>query len=330
MTQINADGQNNDRIIQMRIILPFFTVALICFFVCASSAQDKSSYGVSIVRDLVFITRDGEPFKGDLYQPADENGKLAKGPFPAFVLIHGGGFVIGEKNIQFIDVAKWLTKQGYLCFNVNYRLSKGGTFPNSVNDVKCAVKYLRGNAEKFGVDPDRIGVMGGSAGGYLTAFLAATPDHPDFPSVCGEYDQNSSSVAAAVPVYGIYDFEKDLEENPSVPSRKVFEDYVGGGNPDEIKKKFKKASVLTYLKKTDTNWLVIHGSSDSLVPVSQANILHDALKSVGADTELAIIEKGKHGYFDVPGMDMAAFNKTLPILEEWLNKKFPGKQVKHD
>lgn len=309
----------------MRIFRLFFIFALSCFFVCASSAQDKGSYGVSIVRDLVFITRDGEPFKGDLYQPTDEKGKLAKGTFPAFVLIHGGGFVIGEKNIQFIDVAKWLTKRGYVCFNVNYRLSKAGTFPNSVMDVKCAVKYVRANAEKFGVDPKRIGVMGGSAGGYLTAFVAATPDHPDFPPECGEYDQNSSSVAAAVPVYGIYDFEKDLEENPSVPSRKVFEDYVGGGNPDEIKKKFKKASVMTYLKKSDTKWLVIHGSSDNLVPVSQASLLHDALVKTGVDSEVAIIEKGKHGYFDVPGMDMAAYNKTLPILDEWLKHKFPTK-----
>lgn len=301
---------------------------ILCFTILTASynyAKDKGLYGVSMVKNVTFVTRDGEPIQGDLYQPADAQGKLAKGPHPAFVLVHGGGFVMGSKDIQFKDAGKWLTERGYVCFNVNYRLRKKGNFPNDVNDVKCGVKFLRANATKFGVDPERIGVMGGSAGGYLTAFAGVTQDHPDFKPACGEYDKESDTVQAAVPVYGGYDFQAILSDKMPEAGLEMLEHFVGEDMIQEVQNRFKKASVMPYIKKMSTRWLILHGSADDLVPISQATILQEALTKAGVDSELAIIDKGKHGFMDVAAVDLPAYNKAIEVFEKWLKKKFPAK-----
>ena len=126
-----------------------------------------------------------------------------------------------------------------------------------------------------------------------------------------------------------FDFPSIIEEYASsATAGKVFGGYAGvtdADSQDVIAKKLKRASVLTYVHKMDTKWLIIQGTKDTLVPPSQAQLLHDALKKSGIDSELALIDKGKHGFFDLSGMDPKAYKAALIVLEQWLSKKFPAK-----
>ncbi len=310
--------------------LKFF---LLSVFLCVSLnvhvAFGESSYGVTVEKDIDYVMRGDAPIKGDLYRPADADGNPIKGPLPVFVLIHGGAWYMGSKDLQFIEVAKWLAQRGYAAFNVTYRLREPGHFPNSVLDVMCAVKYVRGTAKKYGLDAKRVAAMGGSAGGYLTAALAVLADNKEFKTDCGAYEKESAKLQASIPVYGPFDFPSIIEEYASsATAGKVFGGYAGvtdADTQDEIAKKLKRSSVLTYVHKMDTKWLIIQGTKDTLVPPSQANLLHDALKKAGVDSELALIDKGKHGFFDLSGMDPKAYVKALEVLEAWLAKKFPVK-----
>ena len=291
----------------------------------AVHAEEK--YGVTVEKNIEYVMRGDVQLVGDLYRPADANGKAVKGPLPVFVLIHGGAWYMGSKDLQFKEVAKWLAQRGYAAFNIIYRLKEPGHFPNSVLDVLCAVKFIRGNAKLYGLDAKRVAAMGGSAGGYLTAALAVLADNKEFKTDCGDYEKESAKLQASVPVYGPFDFSSVIEEYASsATAGKVFGGYAGvtdADSQDEIAKKLKRASVLTYVHKMETKWLIIQGTKDTLVPPSQANLLHDALKKAGVDSELALIDKGKHGFFDLSAMDPKAYKASLVVLEAWLAKKFP-------
>lgn len=305
-----------------------FSIVLLLFsFSFVLHAGEK--YGVTVEKNIEYVMRGDIQLVGDLYRPADTDGKAVKGPLPVFVLIHGGAWYMGSKDMQFIQVAKWLAGRGYAAFNVIYRLKQPGHFPNSVLDVMCAVKFVRGTAKQYGFDPKRVAAMGGSAGGYLTAALAVMADNKEFKTDCGAYEKESAKLQASVPVYGPFDFSSVIEEYASsATAGKVFGGYAGVTDADtqeDIAKKLKRASVLTYVHKMNTKWLIIQGTKDTLVPPSQANLLHDALKKSGVDSELALIDKGKHGFFDVSSMDPKAYKTALEILEAWLAKKFPVK-----
>ncbi len=312
---------------QKLVIFLFLTAVF--FLVDAALLQANELYGVTVEKNIEYVMRGDIQLVGDLYRPADANGKPLAGPLPTFVLIHGGAWYMGSKDLQFKEVAKWLAQRGYAAFNVIYRLKEPGHFPNSVLDVMCAVKFVRGNAKQYGLDAKRVAAMGGSAGGYLTAALAVMADNKEFKTDCGDYEKESAKLQASVPVYGPFDFQSIITEYASsATAGKVFGGYAGVTDADkdgEIAKKLKRASVLTYVHKMDTKWLIIQGTKDTLVPPSQANLLHDALRKAGVDSELALIEKGKHGFFDISSMDPKAYKAALEILETWLAKKFPAK-----
>lgn len=296
---------------------------------CQADVFAGESYGVTVEKNIEYVMRGDIQLVGDLYRPADADGKAVKGPLPTFVLIHGGAWYMGSKDLQFKEVANWLAQRGYAAFNIIYRLKEPGHFPNSVLDVQCAVKFVRGTAKQYGLDAKRVAAMGGSAGGYLTAALAVMADNKEFKTDCGEYEKESAKLQASVPVYGPFDFSSVIEEYASsATAGKVFGGYAGVTDADAqdvIAKKLKRSSVLTYVHKMDTKWLIIQGTKDTLVPPSQANLLHDALKKSGVDSELALIDKGKHGFFDISAMDPKAYKTALEVLESWLAKKFPAK-----
>lgn len=302
----------------------------IFIFVASSNILANDLYGVKVEKDIVYVKRGRASLKADIYRPTDKDGNIIEEKMPAFILVHGGAFVLGSKDYQFKEIAKWLAQRGYVAFNITYRLKEDGRFPNNILDVKCAIKYLRGNAKKFNIDKNRIGIMGGSAGGYLAAFVAATGDDFYFESSCGEYDSESAKVQVAIPSYGIYDWESMIDNDYAGAARKLISDYSGVSSDDnDFLQKIKKVSVVSYLtEKTDVKWLIIHGTNDVLVPVQQAYILNDKLKKINADVEIAIIEKGKHGFVDLSTIDIIAYRKATEIMERYLSKKFPSKYFK--
>jgi len=219
----------------------------------------------------------------DLYSPL----QMPKNRLPAIIIIHGGGFNDGDKaRPREINIATNLVCDGYVCLSINYRLRKHAgevTWPQSVYDAKTAVRWLRKNADRLQIDSDHIGVIGGSAGGNLAAMLALTQpkDGFDLPEPYGEF---SSAVNCAVDLYGAVNL-MDYHD------MKMF-NQTRAQAPDL----YVKASPVTYAHKNAASLLIIHGTADTTVPVSQSEALAAALAKVKAEHELVIIPDAPHTF----------------------------------
>ena len=150
--------------------------------------------------------------------------KTGDGPFPAVVCIHGGGFRAGTRE-GYDNLCIRLAEHGYVAVTVTYRLAPKYPFPAAIHDVKAAVRWARANAAKYRIDPDRIGVTGGSAGGHLAQFLGVTADVKEFEGDGGNASQ-SSRVACVVNFYGPSDFTKSYGK--SVDAAAVLPLFLGG------------------------------------------------------------------------------------------------------
>ena len=158
--------------------------------------------GIRVVKNVEFARASGKVLRLDVTIPSAPvpAGRTKR---PALVQIHGGGWVIGDKREQGIPLLTHMAAQGWVGFNVNYRLSPAATFPDHLVDCKRAIAWIREHADDYGIDPDFICVTGGSAGGHLTALVGTTVGDPRFQP---GFEDADTSVAAAVPFYGIYDF----------------------------------------------------------------------------------------------------------------------------
>ena len=155
--------------------------------------------------------------------------KTGDGPFPAILCIHGGGFRAGTRQ-GYDGLCVQLAEQGYVAVTVSYRLAPKYPFPAAIHDVKAAVRWLRANAAKYHIDPERIGVTGGSAGGHLAQFLGVTGDVKEFEGDGGNPEQ-SSRVACVVNYYGPSDFTKSYGK--SVDAAEVLPLFLGGNLENE-------------------------------------------------------------------------------------------------
>lgn len=224
--------------------------------------------------------------KADLYFPLDHD--KAK-PLPGIIIIHGGGFNDGDKaRNRELNIAENLTLKGYVCMSINYKLRRTQgqvTWPQSVHDAKAAVRYLRREAAAMGVDPERIGVIGCSAGCNLAMMLATTGPADGFDVVPGEpYQDVSARVSCAVGFYGAVDlinyhdmkmFAKTREEAPEL---------------------YKKGSPITYLDAKDAPMLLVHGTADTTVPLSQSETYLKVAKEKGAACALEVIPGAPHTF----------------------------------
>jgi len=203
----------------------------------------------------------------DLYMPE----KLDQ-PVPGLIFIHGGGWEQGNRNDYRYYTVRY-AKRGYVVATITYRLSHEATYPAAVQDAKCAVRWMRANAAKYHVDPDRIAVLGGSAGGYLSMMVGYTSDVPALEGD-GGHGEHSSRVQAVVDIYGPTDL--DVPEARDAGAVKKFLPQAYEGKPEL----FKEASPLTHLTKDDPPTLVIHGTVDDLVPIWQSDVLVEKLKEL--------------------------------------------------
>src|SRR4051812_7082989 len=241
--------------------------------------------GVVFERDVEYANPDGQHLQLNLARP-----KEGAGPFPAVVCIHGGGFRAGNREGYNNTILK-LAQNGYVAVTITYRLAPKYQFPAAVQDTKAAVRWMRANAKRYTIDPDRIGVTGGSAGGHLALFLGVTGGIPEF-----EGDQNpgpSSRVTCVVDFYGPSDFTKSYGK--SVDAAQVLPLWLGGDLTTERRKHI-KASPLYWVTPNAAPTLCIHGTEDKYVAHEQAVWIVDKLKASGVEAELMLLEGAGHGF----------------------------------
>jgi acetyl esterase/lipase len=213
------------------------------------------------------------------------------GPFPAVLCIHGGGFRAGDRN-GYNGLIKQLAQRGYVAATVEYRLAPKYQFPAAVYDCKAAVRWLRANAAKYHIDPDRIGVTGGSAGGHLAQFLGVTGENFQFEGDGGNWEY-SSKVACVVNQYGPSDFTKSYGH--SVDAAEVLPLFLGG-NLETARQRHIISSPLYWVTPNSAPTLQIHGTKDPYVAVEQGVELVEKLKAAGVEADILKIEGAGHGF----------------------------------
>lgn len=253
----------------MSVMLAYFALAIFGF-------------GAKVETDIVYAKVGGVDLMMDVYHPAvaAENGKS-----PAVVVIHGGAWM-GGKRQDMAELCQAIAKKGMLAATVQYRLAPRFKWPAMWDDTQTAVRYLRANAEKFGIDPKRIGATGASAGGHLSLMLGSTdtrdPDAEHFKGV-------SSRVKAVLNLFGPTDMSQDYP-----PQMDLLFMQVLGKPRAQAAEEIRQASPVTHIKKDAAPVFTIHGSADPLVPVVQARRLDEALKKAGVPHVQHIIEGMGH------------------------------------
>jgi acetyl esterase/lipase len=216
-------------------------------------------------------------------------------PTPAMVFIHGGGWRAGSKN----RVPGWLMKAvregAFSVVSVEYRFSNVAPHPAQVNDCLRAIQFVRHNAADWNIDPERIGVTGGSAGGHLSLWVALHDDVAD-PESDDPVKRCSSRVACAVSFAGPTDWSLLSQIAHNHPAYRQLLGYEPRTPADEMDARAKKdVSPITFVSRDDPPVMQVHGDNDTIVPIEHARNLHERLKSVGVKTELVVIEGANHG-----------------------------------
>ncbi|MEO7651098.1 MAG: alpha/beta hydrolase fold domain-containing protein [Bryobacteraceae bacterium] len=212
------------------------------------------------------------------------------GPHPTVICIHGGGFRAGRRE-SYLPLCIKLAQRGYVAATVSYRLAPKFQFPAPVYDVKAAVRFLRANAAKYTIDPERIGATGGSAGAHLALFLGLTGGVQEFEGFAGNLDQ-SSRVKCVVEYYGPTDFTKSYGK--SVDAADVLPQFLGG-DLEHASVAHRKASPLNWVTPGAVPILAVHGTVDRYVAYEQSQWLMDRLHAAGVEGKLETLEGSDHG-----------------------------------
>lgn len=249
------------------------------------SEFDASKVGTTEY-DVTYCQPNGLSLKMDVYYPS-----LVRRGWSAVVFAHGGSWSAGDKSmLTFVDVAK-MRQSGILLVSVDYRLAPEYQFPAMIEDMKCAVRYLRAHAGEYNLDPERIGAMGGSAGGHLAALLGVTDSSAGFE--VGEYLEYSSRVRAVVSISGLSDL------TPPFTAKLFFDRMSIFGTTKQSDPIFRQASPVKHITVDDPPFLIIHGEQDETVPINQSDILFRELQAVGLEAEFIRVKNADHSYESV-------------------------------
>lgn len=184
-----------------------------------------------------------------------------------------------------------LLGRGYLVASIDYRLAPEHPFPAQMEDVTCAVLYLKRNAAELGIDPERIGAYGGSAGGHLASLLGTTGGH----GYEGGITSLTAEVAAVVDLFGPTDLTVDFDGASERIITTVF------GATDRDSKVLVQASPVRNVSADDPPFLIIHGELDELVPIEQGEALYEALVAAGVEAEFVPVKNANHGFTPTGG-----------------------------
>jgi arylsulfatase A-like enzyme/acetyl esterase/lipase len=254
--------------------------------------------------DITYARYGDRTLEMDLYRPKDTWGDL-----PAIVCIHGGGWQKGSK-INHRKVAQALAARGFVTASISYRLSGEAPFPAHIQDCKAAVRFLRANAKRFGIDSDKIGAIGHSAGGHLAALLGTSGEVKELEGAGGN-PNFSSSVQAVVPMGAQTDFLS--ERNRKISAEKEIWQKFLGGSRDEQPEIYRLASPLAHLDKDDPPMWLITGENDD--PSTRGNELRQTMNEYGIPTGLTIIKDAPHPFT----VQQDWFDQMLSVADEFFH-----------
>jgi acetyl esterase/lipase len=238
------------------------------------------------MRTVTYCTDGGVPLAMSLFAPS-----ASPRPVPVVVEIHGGGWQQGSRLLSLASstTAADLVAAGIMVASVDYRLAPRDPWPDQIIDVECAVRFLRAHAADLGIEPDRIAALGTSAGGQLASLLGMAAVAHEWDQ--GPYLDQSSRVDVVVDQFGPADLTAtDWPHDTAVMIRRVFGAYPTPANPV-----LKAASPVTYAAAADAPFLIVQGTDDQVVPLSQSEELASRLRAAGVPVQLVLVARGRHG-----------------------------------
>jgi len=270
--------------------------ALVCLSISTTAVAEDAA-NIEFQRDVQYGTGGGEPLHLDLARPVglDE-------PAPGLVLIHGGGWMAGNKG-TYASLIKKCAAEGYVTVSVGYRFTPKHRFPAQIEDVKCAVRWMRAHAEELGLDPDHLGAMGHSAGAHLSMILG-TMDSGDGLEGEGGWEDQPSKVQAVVSYFGPANLAIPEDEVGELAGSDVFNvaaartilDAAVGKPSQEKEEELRKCSPMTYVNEGDAPMLLFQGTRDVLVPYDQAFWMAEALTKANVPGRVELIFGAGHGF----------------------------------
>lgn len=242
-------------------------------------------------RDIVYGRAGDTDLKLDLLLPRD----AAAEPRPLIVFVHGGAFRAGDKASALPKLVH-MTRAGYVCATVNYRLSGTAVFPAQIEDCKCAVRFLRAHAARYGIDPARVGAWGSSAGGHLVTMLGAAGDVAALEGT-GGWQNQSSRVQAVCNWFGPANLLSMATQQSRMDhnGQESPEAQLIGGPVLDHPDKARRASPITYITPDDPPILIMHGTTDPIVPFPQSEELAAACRNAGLTVEFVPLTGAGHG-----------------------------------
>jgi acetyl esterase/lipase len=242
------------------------------------------------------------------------------GKAPVLLQIPGGAWMVGSKRQQAYPLMSHLAELGWVCVAINYRLSPRSTWPDHIVDVKRALAWTKEHIAEYGGDPNWVAITGGSAGGHLSSLAALTPNDPQFQP---GFEDADTSVRAAVPFYGLYDFTRDEAIHSLMAP--TLSKFVFKLKRAELREAFRVASPITYVSPDAPPFFVLHGSNDSLIPVEQGRAFSKRLREVSRQpVAYAELPFAQHA-FDIFGSVRAAH--AAVAVEQFLAEIYAKSQV---
>lgn len=258
--------------------------------------------GIKEIRNIEYRNVGGKSLQLDIYIP--EN---IEKPAPLLVFIHGGGWKGGERSDYLVYLVAF-AKKGYITSTVSYRLLADGLYPAGADDITEAFRWFFSNGEKYGYDPEKIAVIGGSAGGHL-AMLAAYGWKP-----------GSDSIAQTGRIKAIGDIYRPVDLTTEYARTHPLVTGFIGKSFEEAPQLYAEASPVNYLDPDDPPTLILHGSSDDLVPASQSVLLKNKLDELGIPSELCILPLWPHTMDIVQRVNDFSQDKMNEFFEKYLTR----------
>ena len=256
------------------------------YFAGPAFAADRSPETVTYARP------GGEELKADVWRPSGGGSAgeadAAKG-HPAVIVVHGGGWRSGERG-DFPRWNAWLASKGYVVFDIDYRLSPPPSWRDAPADVRCAVGWVKENAARYGVDPERVALMGRSAGGHLALLTAYTQGSAPTPG-CDARNLHDTGVAAAVAFYP----PTDLARLSSLGYLGGMDRFIGGTR-DAVPERYRLLSPVLRVDPRAPPTFLAHGGDDQIVPPGQSELLADRLREAGVPHRLVELPWANHTF----------------------------------